>query len=75
MYLTIIRGMKFIPFAAASALCLSLSSQASAQLLAAKDGPIVYGHHHLNVTSIDAHKRFWVDTLGGRAVKVGTSPN
>src|SRR5215510_16242872 len=48
---------------------------ASAQLLAAKDGPIVYGHHHLNVTSIDAHKKFWVDTLGGKSVKVGTSPN
>jgi catechol 2,3-dioxygenase-like lactoylglutathione lyase family enzyme len=48
---------------------------ASAQLLAAKDGPVVYGHHHLNVTSIDAHKKFWVDTLGGKPVKVGTSPN
>src|SRR5215510_8104313 len=48
---------------------------ASAQLLAAKDGPVVYGHHHLNVTSIAAHKKFWIDTLGGRSVKVGTSPN
>jgi predicted enzyme related to lactoylglutathione lyase len=48
---------------------------ASAQLLAAKDGPVVYGHHHLNVTSIDAHKKFWIDTLGGTSVKVGTSPN
>jgi len=47
---------------------------ASAQLLAAKDGPVVYGHHHLNVTSIDEHKKFW-STLGGKAVKVGTSPN
>jgi hypothetical protein len=41
---------------------------ASAQLLAAKDGPVVYGHHHLNVTSIDAHKKFWVETLGGKSV-------
>jgi catechol 2,3-dioxygenase-like lactoylglutathione lyase family enzyme len=48
---------------------------ASAQLLATKDGPVVYGHHHLNVTSIDAHKKIWVDTLGGKSVKVGTSPN
>jgi catechol 2,3-dioxygenase-like lactoylglutathione lyase family enzyme len=55
---------------------LTLASvPASAQLLAAKDGPIVYGHHHLNVTSIDAHKKFWVDALGGKSVKVGTSPN
>ncbi len=45
---------------------------ASAQLTAAQDGPIVYGHHHLNVTSTDAHKAFWVDTLGGTIVTVGT---
>ena len=46
---------------------------ASAQLIAAKDGPIVYGHHHLNVTNIDAQKKFFVDTLGGVPVKVGTN--
>jgi catechol 2,3-dioxygenase-like lactoylglutathione lyase family enzyme len=40
-------------------------SPASAQLLAAKDAPIVYGHHHLFVSNVDAHKKFWVDTLGG----------
>jgi catechol 2,3-dioxygenase-like lactoylglutathione lyase family enzyme len=51
------------------------SVPASAQLLAAKDGPVVYGHHHLNVTSIDEHKKFWVNLLGGTSVKVGTSPN
>src|SRR5512144_1525648 len=56
-------------------LALACASPAHAQLLAAKDGPVVYGHHHLNVTSIDAHKKFWVDALGGRSVKVGTSPN
>ena len=56
--------------------CVLLSViPASAQLLAAKDGPVVYGHHHLNVTSIDAHKKLWIDTLGGKSVKVGTSPN
>jgi len=26
---------------------------------------VVYGHHHLNVTSVDAHRKFWVDGLGG----------
>ncbi len=45
---------------------------ASAQLVAAKDGPIVYGHHHVNATSVDAHKKFWADTLGGTVVTVGT---
>ena len=29
-----------------------------AQLTAASKGPVVYGHHHLNVTSIDEHKKF-----------------
>ena len=41
------------------------------QLTAARDGPVVYGHHHLLVTSVDEHKRFWVDTLGGELVTVG----
>lgn len=47
------------------------TSQALAQLVAAKDGPIVYGHHHLNVTSADEHKKFWVNALGGVAVMIG----
>ena len=49
------------------------ATTASAQLIAAKDGPIVYGHHHLNATSIDEHKKFWADTLGGVITKVGTN--
>ena len=44
---------------------VSFASTASAQLLAAKDGPIVYGHHHVNATSVDEHMKFWVDALGG----------
>ena len=46
-------------------------STASAQLNAAKEGPVVYGHHHLNVTSADEHLKFWVDTLGGTVVPFG----
>jgi catechol 2,3-dioxygenase-like lactoylglutathione lyase family enzyme len=49
------------------------ASNASAQLVAAKDGPIVYGHHHVNATSAEEHKKFWADTLGGTVVKVGTN--
>jgi catechol 2,3-dioxygenase-like lactoylglutathione lyase family enzyme len=49
------------------------ATTASAQLLAAKDGPIVYGHHHLYVNSVDQHKKFWADTLGGAVVTIGTS--
>jgi catechol 2,3-dioxygenase-like lactoylglutathione lyase family enzyme len=57
-----------------SALVLLLwTSVASAQLIAAKDGPIVYGHHHLNTTSVEAQKKFFVDTLGGTVIKAGTN--
>ena len=37
-----------------------------------KQAPIVIGHYHLNVTSVDAHKKFWVDTLGGTPTKIGS---
>src|ERR1051325_2844589 len=49
------------------------ASGASAQLLAAKDGPIVYGHHHLNTTNTETARKFWIDALGGVLVKVGTN--
>ncbi len=52
---------------------LTVARGASAQLLAAKDGPIVYGHHHLSTANIDAQKKFLVDTLGGTAMKIGTN--
>jgi catechol 2,3-dioxygenase-like lactoylglutathione lyase family enzyme len=48
-------------------------SPAAAQLLAAKDGPIAYGHHHINVSDLAAHRKFWVDGLGGTPVIIGTS--
>ena len=52
-------------------LVMAPASTASAQLLAAKDGAIVYGHHHLNVTNLDEAKKFWVDAIGGVLIKVG----
>jgi catechol 2,3-dioxygenase-like lactoylglutathione lyase family enzyme len=42
----------------------------SAQILN-PDAPVVVGHYHLNVTSIEEHKKFWVDTLGGTAAVLG----
>jgi catechol 2,3-dioxygenase-like lactoylglutathione lyase family enzyme len=60
-------------FVALALLLLAPVPLASAQLLAAKDGPIVYGHHHLVVSSVADHKKFWVDTLGGVAVTIGTN--
>jgi catechol 2,3-dioxygenase-like lactoylglutathione lyase family enzyme len=38
---------------------------ASAQLSAATDAPVVYGHHHVNATSATAHTTFFVEALGG----------
>jgi len=50
---------------------LAFASAASAQLVAAKDGPIVYGHHHLNTTNMEAQRKFFVETLGGTLVRIG----
>ena len=46
----------------------------------ASDGPVVHGHHHLNITDRAAHERFWGDTLGGiptawRDVKIFKFPD
>ena len=51
---------------------LAVAPLALAQLTAASQGPIVYGHHHLTVTSIVESKKFWVDALGGEAVTAGS---
>jgi catechol 2,3-dioxygenase-like lactoylglutathione lyase family enzyme len=64
---------RFLTALVLTAMALAIASQASAQLLSAKDGPIVYGHHHLNTTNMDAQKKFFVDTLGGTVVKIGAN--
>src|SRR5262245_64768608 len=56
---------------AAATLCSA--STAFAQLDAAKEGPVVYGHHHLNTANLAAQKKFFVDTLGGTAITIGTN--
>ena len=45
---------------------------ASAQILVAGEGPVVYGHTHLNTTNMAAQKKFFADTLGGIVVRIGT---
>ena len=62
--------MNIRAFGLAAVIVGGFASQASAQLIAAKEGPIVYGHHHLNVTSVDEHRKFWT-TIGGTAIKIG----
>ena len=54
-------------------LVLTIAPVASAQL--STGGPVVYGHHHFYVSSIEVQKKFWVDALGGDdAGKLGPSP-
>src|SRR5436190_3420866 len=57
----------------AALLVAGSASIASAQLTSAKEGPVVYGHHHLNTTNMDAQKKFFVDTLGGTLITIGTN--
>jgi catechol 2,3-dioxygenase-like lactoylglutathione lyase family enzyme len=49
----------------------AFASTASAQLIAAKDGPVVYGHHHIAASDIPAHLKFFADTLGGTRITFG----
>ncbi len=52
------------------AVLLFAPAVARAQILV--EGPVVYGHHHLNTTNMDAQKKFFADTLGGTVVKIGS---
>ena len=45
-----------------------LTAVAARAELSNHDAPVIVGHYHLNVTSIEEHKKFWVDTLGGTAI-------
>jgi catechol 2,3-dioxygenase-like lactoylglutathione lyase family enzyme len=56
---------------AAAVVLTGLVPGLSAQLLDA-DARVRVGHYHLNVSSLDDHRRFWVETLGGTATKVGS---
>ena len=53
-------------------LCVALLRPAGAQLFAPNDAGIRMGHVHLNVRSVAAHKKFWVEQIGARAVRIGS---
>ena len=46
-------------------IALAAPLPAHAQLLAAREGPVAYGHHHINASDVEAHVRFWAEALGG----------
>ncbi|HLI85927.1 MAG TPA: VOC family protein [Bryobacteraceae bacterium] len=54
------------------AILLFVPAAADAQILVAGEGPVVYGHHHLNTTNMAAQKKFFAETLGGTVVKIGS---
>src|SRR5437870_13636592 len=53
------------------AIALAAPSNSRAQILVAGEGPVVYGHHHLNTTNMAAQKKFYVETLGGTLITIG----
>ncbi len=58
-----------------SAIVLLLAAAATtarAQVVPAGN-PIVYGHHHVAASDIEAHKKFFATTLGGVAMKFGAN--
>jgi catechol 2,3-dioxygenase-like lactoylglutathione lyase family enzyme len=53
-------------------LLLAAATTARAQVVPAGN-PIVYGHHHVAASDIEAHKKFFATTLGGVAMKFGAN--
>ncbi len=50
---------------------LAFVAIASAQLPPPNEAGVANGHVHLNVTDLDAHRKFWVEQLGATPVKLG----
>ncbi|MFT4861511.1 MAG: catechol 2,3-dioxygenase-like lactoylglutathione lyase family enzyme [Pseudohongiellaceae bacterium] len=50
-----------------------LSFSVNAQLNLAQGNPIVYGHHHVNASDVQAHMQFWIEGLGGSVKLVGSA--
>jgi len=63
--------MKSIRIALAVAAIAIAAPRSYAQLLVIGEGPVVYGHHHLNTTNMAAQKKFYVETLGGTLKHIG----
>ena len=55
-----------------AALLIAVASPGLAQLTN-EAAPVIVGHYRLNVSSIEDHLAFWVDTLGGEAIEIGAT--
>ena len=63
--------MRNITGALVAGLVLVLAGGPAAAQLLNKDAPVIVGHYHLNVTNVEEHMKFWVDTLGGTRMTFG----
>ena len=54
---------------------LTMTTAPMSSQSARAEGPVTYGHHHLNVSSVADHQKFWVTTLGGKPVTIGATDN
>lgn len=61
--------MKILPMALILALAVAVSG--AAQLLPVDETGMTMGHVLVNVTSVEAHKRFWVESFGAKPIAVG----
>jgi len=52
-------------------LVLAVPSLSAAQITLTPGTNVIYGHHHINPTDPAAHRKFWVDTLGGVPGQIG----
>jgi catechol 2,3-dioxygenase-like lactoylglutathione lyase family enzyme len=62
----------------AAVLALSTACSAAPPALAQSGGDarvIAFRHHHLNVTSLEDHRKFWIDALGAEADTSGGTDN
>ena len=55
----------------AAGLALALIRPAVAQLRAPDDKGLTMGHVHLNVRDVEAHRKFWIEQIGAKPVKLG----
>ena len=62
---------KLLTATLAVVLALALAPVAEAQLATPNEDGITFGHVHLNVSDMEAHKKIWVDWFDGTVVEKG----
>jgi catechol 2,3-dioxygenase-like lactoylglutathione lyase family enzyme len=58
-------------FLLTTVLALSIAAPAHAQIAPLNEAGMSFGHVHLNVTDVDAHKAFWAEHFGGEPIQHG----